>query len=225
MRDNKELQTQCKYLLPFGVYAISYKKAKSFSIVKTDINLLIRVSFVYLYIEEFLSYMNLKSLQVRLIYGTANKWFYNDNTLSSEIVRDDLMINELSFPADKEILSSVNTLNHIIFDTELVRQDVVLLVTNDCTDIVQAASPGLIMQVLEVNEYVDKEGKVIQTLDESEINKVLRFIYNNKPKLVVISLLNSIRNDIHERALRNILSVPGYKCNLSSEVYSNIKLQ
>lgn len=69
----------------------------------------------------------------------------------------------------------------------------------------------LFKQVIEVNERVDPNGSIKEPLSESEINKVLRNVYKSDPKVIVIALLNSYKNPLHEKTLSNLLRAKGYK--------------
>jgi 5-oxoprolinase (ATP-hydrolysing) len=66
-------------------------------------------------------------------------------------------------------------------------------------------------RVIELNERIDSEGNIILPLTESEINKVLRIIYRSGNPVIVIALLNSYRNPVHESILINLLKTKGYK--------------
>ncbi len=65
------------------------------------------------------------------------------------------------------------------------------------------------VHVYEIDEKISKEGLVITTLKESEINKLLRTVFKIKPRVAIICLCNSGANPIHEKSLYNILKNAG----------------
>lgn len=66
---------------------------------------------------------------------------------------------------------------------------------------------------------INAMGDEIDRLHESDMNTVLRSVYNAKPKKVYVSLLNSIWNNKHELAYRNLLKTPGYASIISSTLF------
>ena len=66
-------------------------------------------------------------------------------------------------------------------------------------------------KVIEVNESIDDQGNVITELSESKINNLLREVFNYKPTLVAIALLNSHKNPLHEKTIFNLLNAAGIK--------------
>jgi hypothetical protein len=71
--------------------------------------------------------------------------------------------------------------------------------------------------ILNANEFIDSQGKILLDLTEPEINTILREVFRHKNKPISICLLNSIFNPLHERNLKNILVVAGYKVFLSAD--------
>ncbi len=69
----------------------------------------------------------------------------------------------------------------------------------------------LFEQVIEVKERISSSGDILVALTESEINRVLRKVYQSDNRVVVIVLLNSYKNPVHEKTLLNILKTKGYK--------------
>ncbi len=74
--------------------------------------------------------------------------------------------------------------------------------------------PAIIGTKGNINSYGDET----QPLHESDMNIVLRHIYNLKPELVYVCLLNSIWNNKHELAYRNLLKTPGFQSFISSNL-------
>lgn len=75
---------------------------------------------------------------------------------------------------------------------------------------IQKPNP-LYEKVIEVKERIDSKGKILEPLSESEINHVLRKVYQSDCQVVVIALLNSYKNPLHEKTLLHLLRTKGYK--------------
>ena len=165
--------------------------------------------------------MNHNIFPIRLVYWTESNWYYTDTTDKKDTFECNLIREKLTDERCNDLQKPNNDYNYIVFKSESTNTDAMLIITKNYADYFKLLYPMLSVSIVEVDEYVNKNGKVIQTLTESEINNILRSIYAQKPKQVIISLVNSIRNNIHEQILKNILSVPGYKCILSSELCKN----
>lgn len=72
-------------------------------------------------------------------------------------------------------------------------------------------SNPLFEQIIEVKERIDSNGEILESLSESEINRVLRTVYHSNNKVIVIALLNSYKNPLHEKTLLHLLKTKGYK--------------
>lgn len=66
-------------------------------------------------------------------------------------------------------------------------------------------------EVIEVDEYIDAQGEVIQSPSESHINTILRRVYKSKSRLVQVIFANAYRNPLHEKIFLNLLRTTGYK--------------
>jgi 5-oxoprolinase (ATP-hydrolysing) len=64
--------------------------------------------------------------------------------------------------------------------------------------------------IIEIDELIDADGSIIKELHESEINRALRQIFKSSPEVIIIALINSQINPIHETILENILRTAGY---------------
>ena len=73
---------------------------------------------------------------------------------------------------------------------------------------------------LEVTERLDHEGHVLQPLDVEEARRAARRLRDERVDAVVICLLHSYLNPVHERALADIVrkELPGTYLSVSSEV-------
>ncbi|MBN2523571.1 MAG: hypothetical protein JXB24_09875 [Bacteroidales bacterium] len=71
-------------------------------------------------------------------------------------------------------------------------------------------------RVIELDERIDMQGKVLVELTESRINTLLREIFGFTPGLVIVALMNSNKNPLHEKIIRNVLKTAGVKCIYAS---------
>lgn len=156
---------------------------------------------------------------IRLIRESKNKWLYTDIEVFSEGNNEDVIWTK--FSGKNSIQSS-----HVLFIYNLASDhdgmDAMLILTKGCKQYFNLSGLNEQKEIVEVNEYIDPRGTIIKPLEEQEINRILRVVFKLKPKQILISLLNSARNNIHEQSLRNIFFVPGYKCKLSSDIIENI---
>ena len=72
----------------------------------------------------------------------------------------------------------------------------------------------------EIDERIDSEGGVVQTLDEQRARRVVRELKRQRFEAVAVCLLWSIANGVHERALAKILDeeLPGVPYTLSHKL-------
>lgn len=112
--------------------------------------------------------------------------------------------------------------NNIYFTFPIEHEDIFFLITKETRSIFQQIFMADDGQFIEVNEFINCDGKIIKGLKESELNEILRKIFDYKPGLVQISLINSCVNPIHERSLSNLIKTPGYKSQLSSDVLKQL---
>ncbi len=85
------------------------------------------------------------------------------------------------------------------------------ITTKGCKEIVIYLFPQFQDSIVEVEEYTTPEGSIGDPLTESNINKVLRFIFNRKPENVVFLLSNSLSNPLHQTILKNVIEAAGIK--------------
>jgi N-methylhydantoinase A/oxoprolinase/acetone carboxylase beta subunit len=67
-----------------------------------------------------------------------------------------------------------------------------------------------------VDESIDENGQITTELFEHEINKAMRQVFKAKPETIVIALLNSDRNPLHESIFKNLLFAAGYTSIITS---------
>ena len=88
-------------------------------------------------------------------------------------------------------------------------------------------NPGAIhkelISVVEVDENIDDQGRVIVSLSEPEINKALRVIFTSKPKYILIHLKNSSKNPLHARSLMHLIRTAGYPNVAATGIHHYIK--
>jgi len=75
---------------------------------------------------------------------------------------------------------------------------------------------NLFDQVIEINELTNNQGIIITALTESEINRILRFVLQIRPHVIVIALMNSRKNPMHEKILLHVIKSAGYGHILTS---------
>jgi len=73
---------------------------------------------------------------------------------------------------------------------------------------------------VEVNERIDRDGNVVEQLDEDHVIEAIHRLKELGCETVAVCLLWSIRNDTHERAIARLLAkhMPNVSVSLSSEV-------
>lgn len=134
----------------------------------------------------------------------------------------------LQTSAQSQIASKKLKENNMLFlpdiNPNLADQDVLMFVTKGYSVCLANYYGKSGIKIIEIDEFTDISGGVIKMLDESEINHILRAVFEMKPKQVYISLLNSFRNARQEQVLRNILILPGYTCELASKYLDNFNL-
>ncbi len=74
--------------------------------------------------------------------------------------------------------------------------------------------------VFELKGKINTAGHSEKPVEESEINKVLREIFKINPQCIYLCLLNSVKNSVHEKSLRNVIKGAGYKVYCSFEMFS-----
>jgi len=88
-------------------------------------------------------------------------------------------------------------------------EDFILITTRSYKGVPEFVSRPV--KIIEVDECIDPEGKVLHTPTESHINTVLRAVFASGKKVVVIAFANALKNPLHEKIFRNLLIVAGYK--------------
>ncbi|MGE0770557.1 MAG: hydantoinase B/oxoprolinase family protein [Cyclobacteriaceae bacterium] len=79
--------------------------------------------------------------------------------------------------------------------------------------------------VLEVDERVAADGKVLKKLTKKECQRLISTLRKEKIESIAIALLNSYRNGSHENELRSFLHEAGFKfISLSHELSAQIKI-
>ncbi len=78
----------------------------------------------------------------------------------------------------------------------------------------------LYQKVIEVEERISAQGKVVQVLSKKEIERIVFLCKKNKSNSVAIALLHSYRNPKHEIALRKVLQKEGINFISCSEALS-----
>jgi hypothetical protein len=119
----------------------------------------------------------------------------------------------------KFILEGFLQENTLCFN-ELVKKPGTVIITSSYVrdEMIQFVSDSEI-NVFGVEEFIDSNGNIIESLTEPNINIVLKKVFAIKPKHVVISLPNGIKNPVHEKAFYNVLKVAGYNVLLSEECF------
>ncbi|MFP6747652.1 MAG: hydantoinase/oxoprolinase family protein [Alphaproteobacteria bacterium] len=89
-------------------------------------------------------------------------------------------------------------------------------------------APGLLIPRycrLEVDERLDAAGEVVRPLDHGGIDAIIAFARKNEIEAIAVSLMFSFLNDVHERAIGEILraALPHVPVFLSSEVLPEIR--
>jgi N-methylhydantoinase A/oxoprolinase/acetone carboxylase beta subunit len=74
--------------------------------------------------------------------------------------------------------------------------------------------------IIEVDESIDENGLIIKELSENSINRSLCQVFEAKPEIILIALLNSLRNPLHENILENLLRTAGFE-----SIYSSHKIE
>lgn len=79
--------------------------------------------------------------------------------------------------------------------------------------------------VLEVNERMEYDGKVLEPLEKSETSRILNFLQVNRVESVAIAFLHSYKNASHERMLETVLRKAGVKyISPSNQLSSQLKI-
>jgi hypothetical protein len=159
---------------------------------------------------------------IRVVRECQKNWIYSDIETESERDSNNMEWKEFS---EKISIHSCHVIVISILDLERLNDDAILILTKGSRQCFNLPVLNKWRGIIEVNEFIDLNGGVVEPLEELEINKILRIVFELKPKQIFISLLNSIKNNIHERVLRNVLLVPGYKCRLSSELIKKIIIE
>jgi len=73
---------------------------------------------------------------------------------------------------------------------------------------------------VEVEERINKEGKIIVPLNEESVRAAVTYLKNQKVEAIVVALLFSFLNDSHEKRVADIISqeFPEVSCSISSAV-------
>ncbi len=79
--------------------------------------------------------------------------------------------------------------------------------------------------VLEVDERIEADGKILHPLTDSTIGQLVKELRKRKIESIAIALLNSYKNPLHEKALASGLAAHGFHhISISSELSSQIKI-
>lgn len=85
-------------------------------------------------------------------------------------------------------------------------------------DIVKQAP--LYHNVFEVNERIDSDGKILESLQNHEINRLVNEVSASACDSIAIALLNSYKNSLHEQKLQHAFLQNGFKFVSSSHALS-----
>lgn len=81
----------------------------------------------------------------------------------------------------------------------------------------------LYQTVIEVNERIDRQGGVLQTLGDGEIRRILARLRNARIESVAVALMNSYKNADHEVEIGKALTLAGFRyVSLSHRLASHI---
>lgn len=79
--------------------------------------------------------------------------------------------------------------------------------------------------VLEVDERIESDGRVLKPLSTSVIESIIRKLKKQNTESVAVALLNSYKNPAHEMALSQSLAASGFQCvSVSHALSSQIKI-
>jgi 5-oxoprolinase (ATP-hydrolysing) len=86
-------------------------------------------------------------------------------------------------------------------------------------------APVLYHSVIEVNERVDAQGKILCPWRDHEIENVIRMLRAKRIESVAIAFLNSYRNPSHELRVKSLLMSNGFRfVSCSNELSSQVRL-
>lgn len=81
---------------------------------------------------------------------------------------------------------------------------------------------GSSVEHLHVGALIDKKGEILESLEENEINRVLRKVYQNPGAVIFIMFENSELNPVHEKIFLNLLRTAGYRKSYASHMPDSI---
>jgi hypothetical protein len=79
--------------------------------------------------------------------------------------------------------------------------------------------PLIFEKIIKVMEGIDEKGNVFEPLVESELNIILRSVFEFRKANIFIALKNSQFNSLHEKILVNLLWSAGYKSVFPSYLF------
>lgn len=122
--------------------------------------------------------------------------------------------------SSKEIIESiklgVRTDVLLLENIKKIHSNTVLICTEGEKEMLLGLIPDSKSIILELKEHVSSEGDIDEVLKESEMNKVLRSIFERKSSHVYVSLTNAFYNPLHENNIANVLEAAGYEVTKSS---------
>ena len=77
--------------------------------------------------------------------------------------------------------------------------------------------------VVEIDEQIDYQGKIIENIDISNFENSIQILKNQGIESIAICLKNAYRNDLHEKILQNLCSKYFKFVNISTELSQQIK--
>ena len=79
--------------------------------------------------------------------------------------------------------------------------------------------------VVEINERIDADGRVVKNLNKTELDQLIDKLRQINPGTVAVALINSYKNDDHEKEIKKALKKAGFRhVSLSSALAREIRL-
>src|SRR5438034_5086913 len=80
--------------------------------------------------------------------------------------------------------------------------------------------PAALEDTREANERMSAQGEVVEPVDRTQVEGIVRELIDSGVESLTVSLINSYTNPAHEREIRNIIHAlhPGFPVTISSDV-------
>ncbi len=86
-------------------------------------------------------------------------------------------------------------------------------------------SEPLYDSVIEINERIDVDGRVVKFLSKTRLDQLIDKLRQINPETVAVALMNSYKNDVHEKRVEDALKKAGFRhVSLSSALAREIRL-